>query len=77
MTKDIYSDIFFSGDIYKDRTPVNERRRFSIPFYKEQEDANVDLPPKLLGEAVQSLKDSILEELTVEKMVEKCIFCIY
>lgn len=77
MTKDIYSDIFFSGDIYKDRTPVNERRRFSIPFYKEQEDANVGLPPKLLGEAVQSLKDSILEELTVEKMVEKCIFCIY
>lgn len=74
MTKDIYSDIFFSGDIYKDRTPVNERRRFSIPFYKEQEDANVNLPPKLLGEAVQSLKDSIQKELTVEKMIKKCIF---
>lgn len=74
MTKDIYSDIFFSGDIYKDRTPVNERRRFSIPFYKEQEDANVNLPPKLLGVAVQSLKDSIQKELTVEKMIKKCIF---
>ena len=49
MTKEIYSDIFFSGDIYKDRTPVNERRRFSIPFYEEQKDANVGLPPKLLG----------------------------
>lgn len=74
MTQTIYSDIIFSGNIYKDRTSVSERQRFSIPFYEEQKVANVALPPKLLGEAVQSLKDSIEEELTVEKMVKKCAF---
>lgn len=74
LTKDIYRDIFFSGNIYNDRASVRERQRFSIPFYEAQEVANVALPPKLLGEAVQSLKDSILEELTVEKMVKKCAF---
>ena len=74
LTKDIYRDIFFSGNIYNDRASVSERQRFSIPFYEAQEVANVALPPKLLGEAVQSLKDSILEELTVEKMVKKCAF---
>ena len=74
LTKDIYRDIFFSGNIYNDRASVSERQRFSIPFYEAQKVANVALPPKLLGEAVQSLKDSILEELTVEKMVKKCAF---
>lgn len=74
MTQTIYSDIIFSGNIYKDRTTVSERQKFSIPFYEEQTVASVALPPKLLGEAVQSLKDSILEELTVEKMVKKCAF---
>lgn len=74
LTKDIYRDIFFSGNIYNDRASVSERQRFSIPFYEAQEVANVALPPKLLGEAVQSLKDSILEELTVENMVKKCAF---
>lgn len=74
MTQTIYSDIIFSGNIYKDRTSVSERQRFSIPFYEEQKVVNVNLFPKLLGEAVQSLKDSILKELTVEKMVKKCAF---
>lgn len=74
MTQTIYSDIIFSGNIYKDRTTVSERQKFSIPFYEEQKVANVALPPKLLGDAVQSLKDSILKELTVEKMVKKCAF---
>lgn len=74
MTQTIYSDIIFSGNIYKDRTSVSERQRFSIPFYEEQKVVNVNLSPKLLGEAVQSLKDSILKELTVEKMVKKCAF---
>lgn len=74
MTQTIYSDIIFSGNIYKDRTSVSERQRFSIPFYEEQEVVNVNLSPKLLGEAVQSLKDSILKELTVEKIVKKCAF---
>lgn len=74
MTQTIYSDIIFSGNIYKDRTSVSERQRFSIPFYEEQEVVNVNLSPELLGEAVQSLKDSILKELTVEKMVKKCAF---
>lgn len=74
MTQTIYSDIIFSGNIYKDRTTISERQKFSIPFYEEQKVASVALPPKLLGEAVQSLKDSILKELTVEKMVKKCAF---
>lgn len=74
MTQTIYSDIIFSGNIYKDRTSVSERQRFSIPFYEEQKVVNVNLSPKLLGEAVQSLKDSILKELTVENMVKKCAF---
>ena len=39
--------------------------------------ANVNLSKELLEKSVQSLKDSINAELTVEKMVEKCIFCIY
>lgn len=74
MTQTIYSDIIFSGNIYKDRTSVSERQRFSIPFYEEQKVVNVNLSPELLGVAVQSLKDSILKELTVEKMVKKCAF---
>lgn len=77
LTKDIYRDIFFSGNIYNDRASVSERQRFSIPFYEAQEVANVNLPGELLGKAVQDLKDSINAELTVEKMVEKCIFSIY
>ena len=74
MTQTIYSDIIFSGNIYKDRMSVSERQKFSIPFYEEQKVVNVNLSPKLLGEAVQSLKDSILKELTVEKIVKKCAF---
>ena len=74
MTQTIYSDIIFSGNIYKDRTSVSERQKFSIPFYEEQKVVNVNLSSKLLGEAVQSLKDSILKELTVEKIVKKCAF---
>lgn len=74
MTQNIYSDVIFSGNIYKDRTSVSERQKFSIPFYEEQKAVNVNLSPKLLGEAVQSLKDSIQKELTVEKMVKKCAF---
>lgn len=76
-TKSIYKDIFFPGDIYKDRASVSERQRFSIPFYEAQEVANVNLPGELLKKAIQDLKDSINAELTVEKMVEKCIFSIY
>lgn len=76
-TKSIYKDIFFPGDIYKDRASVSERQRFSIPFYEAQEVANVNLPVELLKKAIQDLKDSINAELTVEKMVEKCIFSIY
>lgn len=76
-TKSIYKDIFFPGDIFKDRAYVSDRKKFSIPFYKAQEAVNVNLSRELLEKAVQSLKDSINEELTVEKMVDKCIFCIY
>lgn len=77
MTKSIYKDIFFPGDIFKDRAYVSDRKKFSIPFYEAQEAANVNLSSELLKEAVQSLKNSINAELTVEKMVDKCIFCIY
>lgn len=77
MTKSIYKDIFFPGDIYKDRAYVSDRKKFSIPFYEAQEAANVNLSSELLKEAVQSLKNSINAELTVEKMVDKCIFSIY
>lgn len=76
-TKSIYKDIFFPGDIFKDRVYESDRKKFSIPFYEAQELANVNLPGELLGKAVQDLKDSINAELTVEKMVEKCIFSIY
>lgn len=77
MTKSIYKDIFFPGDIFKDRAYRSDRKKFSIPFYEAQEAANVNLSKELLEKAVQSLKDSINAELTVEKMVDKCIFCIY
>lgn len=77
MTKSIYKDIFFPGDIFKDRAYVSDRKKFSIPFYEAQEAANVNLSSELLKEAVQSLKNSINAELTVEKMVDKCIFSIY
>ena len=77
MTKSIYKDIFFPGDIFKDRAYISDRKKFSIPFYEAQEAANVNLSKELLEKSVQSLKDSINAELTVEKMVEKCIFCIY
>lgn len=76
-TKSIYKDIFFPGDIFKDRAYVSDRKKFSIPFYEAQEAVNVNLSRELLEKAVQSLKNSINAELTVEKMVDKCIFCIY
>lgn len=77
MTKSIYKDIFFPGDIFKDRAYVSDRKKFSIPFYEAQEAANVNLSSELLEKAVQCLKNSINAELTVEKMVDKCIFSIY
>ena len=77
MTKSIYEDWFSYGDIYKDRPTKEKRQKFSIPFYKEQEVANVNLPDNLLKAALESLKTSIKAELTVENMVEKCIFSIY
>lgn len=77
MTKSIYKDIFFPGDIFKDRAYVSDRRKFSIPFYEAQEAANVNLSSELLEKAVRSLKNSINAELTMENMVDKCIFSIY
>lgn len=77
MTKSIYSDILNPGNIYKDRDTKEKRQKFSIPFYKEQEKANVNLPEELLANAVKSLKESINTELTIENMVDKCIFSIY
>lgn len=77
MTKSIYEDFFTYGDIYKDRTTIEKRKKFSVPFYKEQEVANVNLTDNILQNAVASLKASINAELTVENMVQKCIFCIY
>lgn len=77
MTKSIYSDILNPGNIYKDRDTKEKRQKFSIPFYKEQEKANVNLPEELLVDAVKSLKESINTELTIENMVDKCIFSIY
>ena len=77
MTKSIFEDWFNYGDIYKDRTSVEKRRKFTVPFYKEQEAVNVNLPDELMQKAVKSLKDSIYAELTVENMARKCIFSIY
>ena len=77
MTKSIYSDILNPGNIYKDRDTKEKRQKFSIPFYKEQEKANVNLPEELLANAVKSLKESINTGLTIENMVDKCIFSIY
>lgn len=77
LTKSIYEDWFSYGDIYKDRPTPEKRKKFSVPFYKEQEKANVNLPDDLLKNAVESLKASINAELTEENMLQKCIFSIY
>ena len=77
MTKSIYEDIFNYGDVFKNRITLEDRRKFSIPFYELQKEANVTLPNKVVEEAVDSLKKSINAELTVENMLKKCIFSIY
>ena len=77
MTKSIYADWLNDGDLFKDRTSEQARQKFTIPFYNMQENANVTLPDEVLKEAVNSLKTSINAELTVEKMLKKCIFSIY
>lgn len=77
LTKKVYEDWFKFGNPFKDRTSIAKRQKFTIPFYNMQENANVTLPDEVLKEAVNSLKTSINAELTVEKMLKKCIFSIY
>ena len=77
MTKSIYEDIFSYGNVFKHRSSIEDRQKFSIPFYKIQKEATVTLPKEILEEAVDSLKKSINAELTVENMLKKCIFSIY
>lgn len=77
MTKSIYEDIFNYGNVFKHRSSIEDRQKFSIPFYKIQKEATVTLPKEILEEAVDSLKKSINAELTVENMLKKCTFSIY
>ena len=77
MTKSIYADWFFDGDIFKDRDTESERKKFSVPFLKIQKEASVNLTEKIMVDAVDSLKKSIKEVLTLENLLSKCIFAIY
>lgn len=77
MTKSIYEDFFSYGDIFKDRTSEEKRKKFSEPFYEVQEKANVRLPEDILKDAVESLKQTIKTELNVDNMLKKCVFSIY
>lgn len=77
LTHNIYADIIFKGNLYKDRTKTAVRQKFTSEFYEIQESANVILPTDMLQSAVESLKKSIESELTVDKMLQKCLFTIY
>lgn len=77
MTRSIYEDWFTYGDIYKDRRSKDERKKFSVPFYKEQEKVNINLPDEVLAEAVKSLKESINDGLDIDDLLRKSLFSIY
>ena len=77
LTKSIYADWICEGDIFKERGTVARRHRFTKEFYEIQKTALVKLPLETMANAVESLKKSINDELTVEKMRKKCMFKIY
>ena len=77
LTKSIYADWICEGDIFKERGTVAKRHKFTKEFYEIQKTALVKLPLETMANAVESLKKSINDELTVEKMREKCMFKIY
>lgn len=77
LTKKIYADWLNEGDIFKDRNTREKRQKFTEEFYEMQKNAIVTPSKNMMDAAVASLKQSINAELTVEKMLEKCLFTIY
>lgn len=77
LTKKIYADWLNEGDIFKDRNTRDKRQKFTEEFYEMQKNAIVTPSKNMMDAAVASLKQSINAELTVEKMLEKCLFTIY
>lgn len=77
MTKTIYADFFCDGDPYKDRTSESARKKFSEPFYQQQESAKVNLPADMMQYAVSSLRSYLDSKLRPDYLLGKCIFAIY